>query len=115
LKPEIMIVRVRLGRGAVRSGRAGKNSRIARVTAYLLTLTSISCAAFGIWRLGDDLGWTGKFVFTSGTVSHWQVWVGSAMLAQYIAWRLTLHARKADMPAEDGEPEHPHVSVPSKV
>jgi hypothetical protein len=112
-----MIVRVRLGRGAVRSGRAGKNSRIARVTAYVLTLASISCAAFGIWRLGDDLGWTGDFVFTAGALSHWQVWVGAAMLAQYAAWRLTVHARKAvpQQQEQEQEPEHPHVSVASKV
>jgi hypothetical protein len=90
-----MIVRVRLGRGAAISAREGKNSRIARVTAYLLSLTSISCASFGVWRIGDDLGWTGAFVFKDGAMSHWQVWIGAAIVEQYVAWQLTLHARKA--------------------
>ena len=98
-----MIVRVRLGRGAARSGRAGKNSRIARVTAYLLTITSISCASFGIWRLGDDLGWAGDFVFKDGAISHWQVWIGAAIATQYVAWQLTQHARKAI--EQEAEPE----------
>ena len=109
-----MIVRVRLGRGAVRSRRAGKNSRIARVTAYLLTLTSISCASFGIWRLGDDLGWAGDFVYKKGALSHWQVWIGAAMVTQYIAWRLTLHSRQADQHPEEVPAEHAQAPVASK-
>ncbi len=98
-----MIVRVRLGRGAARSGRAGKNSRMARVAGYLLTIASISCASFGVWRLGDDLGWAGAFVFTAGVLSHWQVWIAAAIAAQYLAWQLTAYARKATLPEADGE------------
>ena len=85
-------------------GAAGKNSRIARVTAYLLTLTSISCASFGVWRIGDDLGWTGAFVFKDGAMSHWQVWIGAAIVEQYAAWQLTLHARKAIQHQAETEP-----------
>ena len=98
-----MIVRIRLGRGAAISRRAGKNSRIARVTAYLLTITSIGCGSFGVWRLGNDLGWAGDFVFTRGAVSHWQVWVAAAIAAQYLAWQLTSYARKAAPPEADGD------------
>jgi hypothetical protein len=93
-----MIVRIRLGRGAAISRRAGKNSRMARVAAYLLTITSISCASFGVWRLGNDLGWAGDFVFTTGALSHWQVWIAAAIAAQYLAWQLTSYARKATPP-----------------
>ena len=96
-----MIVRIRLGRGAAISPRTGKNSRMARVAAPLLTIVSLSCASFGLWRLGNDLGWAGDFVFTSGALSHWQVWIGAGIAAQYLAWQLTLYARKADQPEPD--------------
>lgn len=99
-----MIVRVRLGRGAARSGRAGKNSRAARVAAYLLTIASISCASLGVWRIGDDLGWAGDFVFKDGVMSHWQVWVGAAIATQYVAWQLTQHARRATERQAEPEP-----------
>lgn len=98
-----MIVKVRLGRGAARSGRAGRISRMARVVGYLLTIASISCASFGVWRIGHDLGWAGDFVFTAGVLSHWQVWVAAAIAAQYLAWQLTSFARKAAPPEADGE------------
>ena len=96
-----MIVRIRLGRGSAISRRAGKNSRIARLAAYLLTITSIICASFGLWRLGNDLDWSGDFVFTSGALSHWQVWIAAAIAAQYLAWQLTSYARTADQPEPD--------------
>lgn len=99
-----MIVRIRLGRGTAISNRAGKNSGVARLTAYLLTITSISCASLGLWRLGHDLDWTGDFVFTAGPLSHWQVWIAAAMAAQYLAWQLNSYARKA-VPPEPEEPD----------
>ncbi len=98
-----MIVRIRLGRGTARSRRAGKNSRAARVAAYLLTIGAISCASFGVWRLGNDLGWAGDFVFTRGALSHWQVWIAAAIAAQYLAWQLTSYSRKAAPPGTDGQ------------
>lgn len=90
-----MVVKIRFGRGPVVVHRPGKNSRIAKLAASLLTMGSISCASFGMWRVGTDLGWTGNFVFTEGLLSHWQVWVGAAVAVQYLAWRLTRYARKA--------------------
>lgn len=97
-----MIVRIRLGRGAAIAAHPGKNSRIALVMACLLTITSLGCASFGIWRLGNDLGWAGDFVFTSGALSHWQVWIAAAIAAQYLAWQLTSYARKAAEESDAG-------------
>ena len=105
-----MVVRIRFGRGAAFSRRVGKNSRIARLAATLLTLVSISCGSFGLWRVGIDLGWTGNFVFTAGVLSHWQVWIAAACIAQYLAWQLSRYARRAveteadDESAEDSSP-----------
>ncbi len=99
-----MVVKIRFGRGERISRRPGKNSRIARLAASLLTLVSISCASFGMWRVGTDLGWTGDFVFSDGLLSHWQVWIGAAILVQYLAWQLTRYARKALLPSPTVEP-----------
>src|SRR5437879_4864571 len=90
-----MVVKIRLGRGPVVTRRDGKNSRIAMLAASLLTLFSISFATLGIWRLCQDLGWAGDFVFQEGIRSHWQVGVGAAILVQYACWRLTRYARLA--------------------
>jgi hypothetical protein len=90
-----MVVKIRFGRGKVVTRRGGKNSRIATLTASLLTLVSISCASLGMWRIGTDLNWAGDFVFPSGFLSHWQVWIGAAVAIQYTGWRLTRYARKA--------------------
>jgi hypothetical protein len=57
------------------------------------TLAAISCGTLGGWRLGQDLGWAGDFVFESGVLSHWQVWLSAAALLQYGSWRLSRYGR----------------------
>jgi hypothetical protein len=99
-----MVVKIRFGRGAVVSRRSGKNRRLARLAASMLTLVSISCAALGIWRLGSDLAWTGDFVFSGGLLSHWQVWVAAAIAVQYLSWRLARYARQAIPQEPEEEP-----------
>lgn len=105
-----MVVKIRFGRGPAVSGRAVRNKRIATLTASILTLISLSCAAFALWRVGTDLEWAGDFVFTSGLLSHWQIWAGFAVGIQYLAWRLNRYARTTPMPqagAELGESRRP--------
>jgi hypothetical protein len=96
-----MVVRIRFGRGPVVTRRAGKNSRIAKLTASLLTLVFISFAALGLWRIGTDLNLAGEFVFPGGLLSHWQVWIGAAIATQYTSWRLGRYARTAQPRDED--------------
>jgi hypothetical protein len=96
-----MVVKVRFGRGAVVSRRSGKNRRLARLAASLLTLVSISCGALGVWRLGTDLDWAGDFVFPSGLLSHWQVWIAAAVAVQYLSWRLARYARQVIAPGPE--------------
>lgn len=111
-----MVVRIRLGNGRAVSRHARKNSRIARLTATLLTLGAISCGSVGLWRIGSDLGWTGDFVFTRGILSHWQIWIGAAIVAQYVAWQLTSYARKAMQPKAEAETaENPQIAAASNV
>lgn len=102
-----MVVKIRFGRGTPVTRRAGKNSRIAKLAASLLTMSSISCASLGLWRMGTDLEVAGQFVFTSGIFSHWQVWMGGALVAQYTSWRLGRYARTAPPDSAGQDPKSP--------
>jgi hypothetical protein len=89
-----MIVRIRFGHGRRVTRRKGKNGRVARVTASLLGLVAICLGIFGFWRLGEDLGFAGDFVFSTGFLSHWQVWMAAGAAIQYACWRLTRYSRQ---------------------
>jgi hypothetical protein len=47
-------------------------------------LTPLAALAFVLacWRIAADLSWTGSFAIPSGFFSHWQVWMGAAVLLQ---------------------------------
>jgi hypothetical protein len=90
---DFMAVKARFGHGPVVVRRKGKNSRIAMLSASLLTLVAIGCASLGLWRVASDLGWAGDFVFQDGFLSHWQVWLGAAAGAQYASLRMARYAR----------------------
>jgi hypothetical protein len=108
-----MVIKIRFGNGPVVSRRAVKNRRLATLAASVLTLTSISCGSLAIWRIGTDLEWAGDFVFPSGLLSHWQIWMGAAIAVQYVGWRLSRYARQtiAPEPAEEPVPEEPAPKV----
>jgi hypothetical protein len=89
-----MIVRIRFGHGRRVTRRNGKNGRAARVTASLLGLVAICLGIFGFWRLGEDLGFTGDFVFSTGFLSHWQVWMAAAAATQYACLWLTRYSKQ---------------------
>lgn len=91
-----MVVKIRFGRGPHVTRRKGKNSRIAMLGGSLLTLISICLCSLGIWRLCQDVGLAGDFVFADGFLSHWQVWIASAVILQYACWRLTRYAKRAN-------------------
>jgi hypothetical protein len=105
-----MIVRIRFGRGRRVTRRKGKNGKVALLLASMLTLLALSFGILALWRLGEDMGITGDFVFANGLLSHWQIWIAAAAAVQYASWRLTLYSRladddpeTADAAAEDGE------------
>jgi hypothetical protein len=87
------LMEVRFGHGPAVVRRKGKNSRVAKLSASLLTLVAISCASLGLWRIGTDLDWAGDFVFQDGFLSHWQVWLGAAAGVQYASLRIARYAR----------------------
>jgi hypothetical protein len=111
-----MIVRIRFGRGRVVTRRAGKNGRAALLLASVLTLIALSFGIFGFWRLGEDLGFAGDFVFPTGLLSHWQVWMAAAASVQYAAWRLKRYSGQASREADemDGD-ESPAEKITARI
>jgi putative exporter of polyketide antibiotics len=112
-----MVIRIRFGRGPVVTRRKGKNSRIAMLSASMLTLGSICLFTLGAWRLSEDLDLAGDFIFADGLLSHWQVWMAAAALTQYSGWSLTRYARKARAGAvvEVAREEKPESRVAANV
>jgi hypothetical protein len=39
----------------------------------------LSAYAFALWSLTASLGWTDSFIFSSGALSNWFVWLGLAI------------------------------------
>jgi hypothetical protein len=85
--------------------RNGKNGQVALLLASLLTLVSISFAVFGFWRLGEDLGFAGDFVFPTGLLSHWQVWMAAAAATEYAGWGLTRYSKRVGRETDQANDE----------
>jgi hypothetical protein len=68
---------------------------IVKLGSDLLTIAAISCASFGVWRMGVDFGWASDFVIQNGLLSHWQVWIGATAGFLYLNGRLPELLRKA--------------------
>jgi len=102
-KSAFMVVKIRFERGPLVARRKGKNSRIALLGAGFLTLVSICLASLGIWRLCQDVGLAGDFIFRDGFLSHWQVWIAAAGLSWYVCWRLNGYAKQGQEVEQPGE------------
>jgi len=96
-----MVVKIRFGRGPLVTRRKGKNSRIAMLSASVLTLGAVCFTSLGVWRLAEDVDLAGGFVYKEGILSHWQVWIFAGVATQYGAWRLTRYAKQARTTAAD--------------
>jgi hypothetical protein len=47
---------------------------------------AVFCAyAFAFWSLAANLGWTDSFIFSTGPLSNWLVWLGIAILTNLAA------------------------------
>ena len=91
-----MVVRIRFRRGPIVSRRRGKNRRIALLVAALLPPAALCAAVLALWRIASDLNWTGSFAISSGIFSHWQVWLGAAVLLQLCARALNRYGKSGD-------------------
>ena len=61
--------------------------------AALMGPAVFSVYAFAFWSLSANLGWTDTFIFQTGPLSNWLVWVGFAILITLAASILRRHTR----------------------
>lgn len=94
--PVPMVVRIRFRKGPTVSRKRGKNKRLALAVAALLPPAAFCAGVLGLWRIAADLNWTGSFAISTGIFSHWQVWLGTAVLLQFCARVLNRYGKSGD-------------------
>jgi hypothetical protein len=50
------------------------------VVSDLMAPAVLSVYSFAAWSLADNLGWTDSFIFRTGPLSNWLVWLALALL-----------------------------------
>ncbi len=63
------------------------------LVAALMGPAVLSVYAFVAWSLAANLGWTDTFVFKTGPLSNWMIWMGVAALSTLAADILRRHSR----------------------
>ena len=63
------------------------------IVAALMAPAVFSAYAFALWSLAGDLGWTDSFVFQTGPLSNWLIWLGIAILVNVAAGILKRRTR----------------------
>jgi hypothetical protein len=88
-----MVVRIHFRLGPRVSQKARRDRQFALAMAALLTPATILTAVFAIWRVAADLNWANSFAIPSGLFSHWQVWLGAAVVLQLCSHLLNRYGR----------------------
>ena len=92
-----MVVRIRFRRGPqLGQKRQKKDRRIALAVGSLLTPAALLAMLLACWRIAADLNWTASFAISTGLFSHWQVWLGCAVILQLCARTLNRYGRGGD-------------------
>ena len=94
-----MVVRIRFGNGPKVARRRGKNQRVALTLAALLTPAAFTASILAVWSIAAGLNWTNSFAFSTGFLSHWQVWLAAAAGLQLCARLLNRYGKAADQAA----------------
>jgi len=63
------------------------------LVAVLMGPAVFSAYAFAAWALAFNLGWTESFIFTSGALSNWIIWMGMAVLVNTASAILKKHTQ----------------------
>ncbi len=63
------------------------------MVAALMAPAVLSVYAVVAWCLAANLGWTDTFVFQSGPLSNWMIWMGIAVLVSLAAGILRKRSR----------------------
>ena len=93
-----MVVRIRFRRGPKLGHARGRTRRLALALGALLTPAAVMAAVLAAWRLAADLNWTNSFAISSGVFSHWQVWLGAAVVLQLCARALNRYGKSGPEP-----------------
>ena len=96
-----MVVRIRFGKGPRLGSARQRTRRMALALAGMLTPAAAIAAVLALWRIAADLNWASSFAISSGLFSHWQIWLGGAILLQLCAHMLNRYGRKIDAPASE--------------
>jgi hypothetical protein len=91
-----MVIRIRFKRTPRASRKRQAKRRLALVVAALLPPLALTAAILGLWRVASDLKLAASFAIPSGIFSHWQVWVGAAILLKACAFALNRYAKSDD-------------------
>lgn len=67
--------------------------QFAALLAALMGPAVFSLYGFAAWSLADNLGWTDTFVFHSGPLSNWLIWLGAAILINIATSILRRHTQ----------------------
>ena len=80
-----------LSRGAVWAGDTAQ--KFGALVSALMGPAVVSVYALALWSLASNLGWTDTFVFSSGPLSNWLVWLAVAILVHLAAGILRRHTQ----------------------
>jgi len=89
-----MVVRIRFAQGPkLGTRRPERNRRTALAAAALLTPGALVASVLALWRIAADLKFTNSFAIATGLFSHWQVWLGAAVVLQLCSRMLNRYGR----------------------
>lgn len=91
-----MLVRLRFALGPRIRRKRRTNNHLAAALAALLTPAAVMALAFGIWRIAADLSLASRFCIAAGPLSHWQSWLGLAVLLQFCSHCLNRYGKTDD-------------------
>lgn len=79
--------------GRASAWAADTAQKFGALLAALMGPAVFSVYAFAFWSLAESLGWTDTFVFQTGPLSNWLIWLGFAILISLAASVLRRHTR----------------------
>ena len=77
-----MVVRIKLSRGNAVTYRLGQSRRLALAAAALLSPASFMASTLAFWAILSSYRLSGQFAISQGVFSHWQSWLGLAVMLQ---------------------------------
>lgn len=95
-----MVIRIRFKRSPRLGRRRRTKKRLALIVAALLPPLALTAGILGAWRIAADLKLSATFAISSGLFSHWQVWVGAAVLLEACAFALNRYGKNDDPAAQ---------------